>query len=215
MKKLFAVLIAIFVITSLAQNSYASYQLGKEAFDNKRYTQAMNYFLAEPDDANSAYYIGLMYQNGLGVKKNYSEAFDWYEKGMGLGGENSRVALARLYTTGLGAPPDADYALKLLNNGNKDDIQNRIATVALLKLGYGADNSKELSDAIISSEAKNKRDTDNFIRQVNQFTQQLKKDQSEKVSSSERMEWFNKHYKKLATMLAVEIENTNIKPRIC
>ncbi|MCL2767639.1 MAG: sel1 repeat family protein, partial [Synergistaceae bacterium] len=173
MKRFFTILITFFILTLFVQNSYASYKLGKEAFDKKRYKQAMEYFMVSSDDVDSIYHIGLMHQSGLVVKKNYSEAFDWYEKGVELGGENSRIALARLYATGLGVPLDTDYALKLLNEGNRDDMQNKIATIALLRLGYGPDNSKELADSIISATTTNKREIDALNRQVNQYMQLL------------------------------------------
>ena len=179
MKKFFGILLFSALVTCWVQNSYAGYyESGKEAFDSRRYAQAMEYFMAVSDDVESIYHIGMMYQFGLGVRNDYSKAFDWYEKGMELGGENSRIALARLYAVGLGVPPDTDYALKLLNEGDRDNIYNKIAVIAFLRLGFGPDNSKELEEAIISETAKDRKQLNSLNRQINHYIRRIRRNQS-------------------------------------
>ncbi len=41
--------------------------------------------------------IGMMYENGLGMKKNVVEAVTWYRKAADKGNEHAKKALKRLH----------------------------------------------------------------------------------------------------------------------
>jgi TPR repeat protein len=72
------------------------------AFENKRYEEAFALFLpeAEKGSAEAQAFLGNMYQLGLGVEIQLSEAVKWYERsaaqGYGLASNN----LAFIYKTG-------------------------------------------------------------------------------------------------------------------
>ena len=70
---------------------------------------AMARFLAADEAGNkkAARYVGLMYEQGLGVEQDYALAASWYEKGVGSGDLTSGYYLGLLYKQGLGV--DQDY----------------------------------------------------------------------------------------------------------
>ena len=62
----------------------ASYTLGKfyHEQNKKQYQKAFDWFMvaARKNHTEACYYVGLYYQNGLGVKKDLKQAVIWYEK---------------------------------------------------------------------------------------------------------------------------------------
>jgi uncharacterized protein len=50
--------------------------------------------------------IGLMYQNALGVERNYAEAMKWYRKAADRGFAGAMVSIASMYENGLGVERD-------------------------------------------------------------------------------------------------------------
>ena len=61
--------------------------------------------------------VGYMYSAGLGVTKNYFEAFKWYRKGAEVGDANSMNNLGQLYREGLGVEENQTEALKWWRKG--------------------------------------------------------------------------------------------------
>ena len=61
-------------------------------------------------DAEAKYYLGLLFQDGVGVIQNDAEAFSWM-RGASEGGYGpAMLALSRYYTDGRGTDPDLDKA---------------------------------------------------------------------------------------------------------
>jgi hypothetical protein len=54
--------------------------------------------------------LGMLYEAGRGVERDYAEARRWYEKAAGLGDWPAMMSLGRLYDRGLGVPKDAAQA---------------------------------------------------------------------------------------------------------
>lgn len=64
-------------------------------------------------DAAAQYYVGEIFERGLGVPPDYEEAASWYRKAAEQGHAGARVNLAHLYEKGLGVEQDVLEALKL------------------------------------------------------------------------------------------------------
>ncbi len=64
---------------------------------------------ANEGDTLGEYALGELYSFGYGVKQNYAEAAQWYEKAATQGLCEAQFTLGRMYETGYGAPayPDA------------------------------------------------------------------------------------------------------------
>ena len=53
-----------------------------KAYENSHYSEAYDLFhkAADNGNVNSEYYLGVMYENGYGVPKDFSTAIQWYKK---------------------------------------------------------------------------------------------------------------------------------------
>jgi len=68
--------------------------------------EAMKWFRksAEQGLAKAQFFVGFMYDNGMGVPKNDAEAVKWYRKAAEQGHEYSQLSLGRMYWKGKGVP---------------------------------------------------------------------------------------------------------------
>ncbi|MGL5234766.1 MAG: tetratricopeptide repeat protein [Empedobacter falsenii] len=86
MKKLFT-LFVLFLGLGMANaqtqdNGQKEVDAGLEAAKNKNYALAMDQFkiASEKGNSNGDYYIGHLYDNGLGVEKNTKQSIKWYQQ---------------------------------------------------------------------------------------------------------------------------------------
>ena len=70
---------------------------------------------AELGDANAQFNLGVMYDNGLGVPKDYTEAVKWYSKAAEQGAVDSQFNLGVMYDTGKGVTEDDVVAYMFFN----------------------------------------------------------------------------------------------------
>ena len=117
---------------------------------------AMARFLAADEAGNrkAARYVGLMYEQGLGVDQDYAQAASWYEKGVGAGDLTSGYYLGLLYAQGLGVDQDYEKAAELFESvaasENKSatgvvDAGYELARLYEQGLGIGQDLDKALA----------------------------------------------------------------------
>ena len=71
--------------------------------------------------------IGHCYEEGIGVEKDYSKAFEWYQKSAKTKNSNSIHAIGKLYAEGKGVRKDyskmIEYYEKAAQNGDSDSIK--------------------------------------------------------------------------------------------
>ena len=62
--------------------AWADFQAGMDARNRGDFAKALREWrpLAEQGDARAQYYLGLLYENGDGVPRDYEKAREWYEK---------------------------------------------------------------------------------------------------------------------------------------
>ena len=74
----------------------------EQAFRNGDYERAFELWqpLAENGDLNAAYYLGIHYYLGLGVKKNHTLAKQWYEMAAIKGHPSAQLSLGTMYQDG-------------------------------------------------------------------------------------------------------------------
>ena len=68
--------------------------------------------LAEKKDSQSQYNLGLMYEHGTGVPKNYKEARKWYRLSAEQGNALAQLNLGVIYDKGQGVPQNYKEAIK-------------------------------------------------------------------------------------------------------
>ena len=98
--------ITFILLFSTSWHAYSTpLQDGFDAFRAGQYAKAIKYWLPlaqsnEPtqDNADAMYNIGLMYMNGLGVKKDYKLTKQWFKRAAFFGSADAAYNLGILYT---------------------------------------------------------------------------------------------------------------------
>jgi len=86
-----------------------------KAMQRKEYSAALNLLtpLAEQGDARAQSYLGLIYEKGYSVHRNFTEAVKWYSLAANQGEAEAQSNLGYLYERGLGVPKDMKEANRL------------------------------------------------------------------------------------------------------
>jgi hypothetical protein len=98
---------------------------GLEAFKNKDYQRAYHEWKAAADagKAEAQFDLGLLYAQGLGVRRDLSEAARWYRKSADQGNAQAEFALGQMYSRGWGIPRDEADAIRWLQMANSVDSE--------------------------------------------------------------------------------------------
>jgi len=83
-------------------------------FDRSSYATALEVWIAEAKagSAEAQYYVGQIYEKGLGLEPDYATAARWYEKAAQQGYSAAQINLGYLYEVGLGVDQDSTQALE-------------------------------------------------------------------------------------------------------
>jgi len=103
----------------LAPNAVAAdpYEDGRAAYFRKDYSIALGFWrpLAEQGNVGAQFYLGVLYERGQGVPKDYVEGAKWYQRSAEQGDADSQYRLGGLYEAGYGVPQDYVQAHKWYN----------------------------------------------------------------------------------------------------
>ena len=90
----------------------ANFDDGVNAYEKGDYKTALTIFedLAKKGDIDAQYNLGLMYDNGYGVKQDYKKAIEWYEKAVNQGVVDAQHNLGLMYYNGQGVRQDKKRA---------------------------------------------------------------------------------------------------------
>lgn len=112
-------------------------------YDNKRYREA--YRMIDKVDAGNveiAFKIGVMYNKGLGVAKNFDEALKWYRKAAERGYAPAQRNLAIMYDTGSGCAENDAEALKWYRKAaEQGDAEAQSNLGAMYHMGLGCEKN--------------------------------------------------------------------------
>lgn len=86
----------------------ADFNSGMYAYSTGNYDDAAREFqdCANRGEVQGEYYIGLLYEEGQGVPRDYKTALTWYTKAAKKGDVDAAFALGRMYSQGLGVDQD-------------------------------------------------------------------------------------------------------------
>ncbi|MFT4561326.1 MAG: TPR repeat protein [Gammaproteobacteria bacterium] len=103
---------AIFLLTAAAPWVQADFASGKAAYDEGDYEAAHKEFLylAETGDPSAQTILGVLYENGAGVKEDKLEAVKWYRLAAEQGSMAAQTNLGFMFDTGSGVPEDNNKA---------------------------------------------------------------------------------------------------------
>lgn len=85
-----------------------------EAYARGDFSAAFSRFLPDAKTGNawSMYFVGLMFQNGEGIPKNYDEANKWMLRSAEKGNSEAMANMGKVYADGLGVAQDSSTSFK-------------------------------------------------------------------------------------------------------
>jgi uncharacterized protein len=88
--------------------AWADFKTAMEAYNRGDFATALREWrpLAEQGDASAQFYLGLSYENGDGVPRDYTKARQWYEKSAAQGEAKAQLYLGLQSAFGQGGPVD-------------------------------------------------------------------------------------------------------------
>ena len=109
---------------------------------------------AEAGDRLAQRNLGLMYEEGEGVERDYERAAQWYRRAAAQGDPVAQNKLGRLYSYGFGVPHDyrraAYWARKAAENGNAE-AQYALQSMLVQGLGTSSDSVSAYTWALYSA----------------------------------------------------------------
>ena len=90
-------------------------EMGIRLFQSKNYKAALPHLqrAAKAGNIQVLFYLGYMYEKGLGTPKNYTSAFNMYKRGVNNGNAECMYGLGCLYANGLGVTASQNKAFAL------------------------------------------------------------------------------------------------------
>ena len=103
----FSIVLALSILC-LAAPAWADYRAGMDAYARGDYATALREWqpLAEQGDPSAQFYLGLLYENGDGVPRDFSKAREWYQKAAAQGEAKAQFYLGMQSAYGEGGPMD-------------------------------------------------------------------------------------------------------------
>ena len=100
-------------VATLGSVSFAHLKDGIDAYHEGRYGEALQVIrpLAEENDPEAQFYLGVMYAKGRGVPQDYQKAVHWYQLAAEQGFAKAMSNLASMYSRGKGVPKDYAQAV--------------------------------------------------------------------------------------------------------
>ena len=127
---LFGASIFSFQSTAWADTPEQQFQQGFEATERGDYQTAFKLWLplAEQGNASTQFNLGVMYEDGRGVKQDDVEAVKWYRQAAEQGEAKAQFNLGVMYAKGQGVRQDKGQAKewfgKACDNGYQDGCEN-------------------------------------------------------------------------------------------
>ena len=116
------------------------FENGLKSYKSKDYKAALKFFTKAGDmgNSNAQNYLGWMYQNGYGAKKNNVEAMKWYRKAAEKGNADAQYNLAFMYEKGYGVTPNYAEAVKwYLKAAEQGDVSAQNNLGYMYEKGFG------------------------------------------------------------------------------
>ncbi len=122
---------------------------GHTAFDNKDYKKAYELWmpLAEEDNPDAQYNLGLLYMKGLGVEKSDRRALVWFVRAGNNGLADAQYNAGVMFYLGRGVYPDHKSAVEWWQRAAEQEhanAQNNLAIMYAFGYGIGSDKDKAL-----------------------------------------------------------------------
>ena len=131
---------AVLLLSLVVATARAGLPAAVTAFDKGHYANAVQQFqpLAESGDAVAAYYLGVMLEEGKGVRADPVAARSWYEKAAMADHAAAQFRLGRIHAQGLGTTKDSSKASHwYLRAAALGDLDAQYSLGTMFKQGKG------------------------------------------------------------------------------
>jgi TPR repeat protein len=88
--------------------------------------------LAEKGDADAQYKLGIAYDEGNGVSKDYTEAFKWFRLAAEQGNAHSQFRVGDMYVSGDGVAKNEVEAVKWFRKAAEQGLANAQGTLGIM-----------------------------------------------------------------------------------
>jgi uncharacterized protein len=144
MKRIFAALIVMISATAWA----GDFEEGQAAFDKKDYATAIQKFTvsAEQGSARAQFWLGYMYDEGLGVAQDFAKAMRFYRMAADQGSDLAQLHIGYMYEKGRGVAQNGTEALRwsrLAAEQGLNIIQSNVASSVTSTLSLTQDQLQE------------------------------------------------------------------------
>jgi uncharacterized protein len=139
-------------------------------YDRANYQTSLKIWLdaAGRGDHDAEYYVGKIYEGGLGTAPDYAEAAKWYEKAAAAGHSASQFVLATMYEKGAGVAADQQKALNLYRRAA--GLSNDYVIIESTRYQQLEEAAQKL--------ALREQEVDDLQRQLDDLKKQQKRDQT-------------------------------------
>lgn len=129
-----AALLALFAVASTQGGAFAQSGSDQAWQSLSGEEQIRRFYLprAQDGDATAQYYLGHMYQSGLGVAANKAAAAEWYGRAADQNDPRAQYRLAVMLQTGDGVTRDAPRALSLYRRAAQQGVLEAYFNMALM-----------------------------------------------------------------------------------
>jgi SH3-like domain-containing protein len=145
--------ILLLVSGSVSANEW---EMAAEAYRNKDYTAALSIWqrLAEEDDRDAQYAVGVIHYKGQGVRKDLESALQWFQKAADHGHPKAMFNLGVAAWEGKGLPKSYATAVKWWKEAAaKGDSASQYNLGLAYSLGKGAERDDDKAQALLASAA--------------------------------------------------------------
>ncbi|TYA58909.1 tetratricopeptide repeat protein [Formosa maritima] len=153
--------------TQAQTNGIAHFEAGLKAVDADNMPQAFQEFLeaAKEGHIDSQFNVALMYEQGLGVSKNESEALFWYESSASRGNSGAQFNLGVLYENGIGTTINFAKANEWYRKASEQGDGLAIGNLGMLYIrGQGVQENKVAGIALLLTSAAMDTSPENHAR---------------------------------------------------
>lgn len=215
MKKLILLLLTLgqtLIAQSQDSNSMAEtdYQVAVEYYDNQNFSKALEWFkkAASLEHAQAQFNLGVMYENGDGVAKDYNQALEWYNKAADNGNNEAMFRIGAIYFM----TQDYTNALEWYHNAaNEGNANAQCALGIMYNFGYGVDQDYVTALKWFNkSAAKDNADALWFLGNLYENGNGVNKDHAKAVK------WYKKAAKqghKKAILLIANLQKKDTNPQ--
>ncbi|MFI8482963.1 tetratricopeptide repeat protein [Pseudomonas sp. NPDC078700] len=147
-------LVAIFSLVSTSaqaglEEGVAAYQAGDLPLAFKEFRT-----VADTGNSDGQFNVALMYEQGIGVAKDETQAIQWYEKSAQQGNSNAQYNLGVLYENGRGTPVDFAQANQWYRKAAAQGDALAVGNLGMLYMrGDGVKVDKKLGLALLLQSA--------------------------------------------------------------